>query len=202
MRKFSTAFPALLLLCAGCSTTPPRKPEEKAPPEPVTGLHALAQMFSSARLWAADVQILRLTSLHVGDLKPQPGKATAWQATFVAPSLGQSRVYTFSAVDISTSIRQGTFPDAPVPFSARGQSAQPFPIAAARKDTDEVYQTALQHAKDYDGKHPGMIINYLLELNNRSPDALWRVIWGESASTSAFSVLVDASTGAFVGVLH
>jgi hypothetical protein len=195
--------PALLIvLLTGCSTAPPPKPAEKPVPEPVTGLHALAQMFTSARTWAPDVQIMKMGSLQVGNLKPQPGKATAWQAVFVSQTLGQSRSYMYSVVDVGTTVREGIFPDAPTAYSARGHSAQPFSIQAAKKDTDEIYQTALQHSKDYTAKNPNLPINFLLELNNRAPGAAWRVFWGESASNSGFSVLVDASTGAFIEVLH
>jgi hypothetical protein len=202
MRNSGATTALLTLLLAGCSPPAPTKPVEKAPPEPVTGLHALAQMFSIARTWSPDVLILRVSSLQVGNLKPQPGKAPAWQAVFVSPSLGQSRSYMYSVVDVGTSVREGLFPEPPVPFSAKTQSAQAFGIQAAKKDTDEVFETALQHAKAYNEKNPGIAINYLLELNNRSPSAVWRVIWGESASHSGFSVLVDAATGAFIQVLH
>jgi hypothetical protein len=200
MQTFRTIPAAFLIVLAGCSSSSaPRK--EEAPPEPVTGLHALAQMFSAARTWQHDVLVLRVSSLSIGNVKPQPGRAPAWLATFVSPTAQQSRTYTFSVADVSASVRQGVFPDPPAPFSASGQNAQAFSIAAAKKDTDEAYQTALDHAKDYAGKHPGTPINYLLELNNRWPDATWRVIWGETASNSGFSVLVDATTGKFARVL-
>ena len=73
-------------------------------------------------------------------------------------------------------------------------------IAAAKKDTDEVYKTVMAQKKalDYTAKHPGMPITYLLEMNSTSPDAVWRVFWGESAGTSEFSGVVDATTGQFV----
>lgn len=201
--RTTLAAPLLLtMLFTGCSTGPAPKPAEKAAPEPVTGLHALAQMFSSARTWSPDAQVLRVVSLQVGTLKPQPGKAAAWQAVFFSPTLAQSRSYIYSVMDVGTSIREGIFPDPPAPFSARNQTAQPFTIQAAKKDTDEIYGTALEHAKDYAAKNPGMEINFQMELNNRSPSVAWRVIWGESASHSSYSVLVDAATGAFIEVLH
>ncbi|MDQ6679050.1 MAG: hypothetical protein M3Z09_17335 [Acidobacteriota bacterium] len=191
---------ALLILLASCSSAP--KPKEAAnAPEPVTGLHALAQMFSSARSWQPDALVLRVNSLNIGKLKPQPGRAEVWQGIFVSPTAGQSRTYTFSVVDVSTSVRSGIFPDPPAPFSAKSQTAQPFNIAAARKDTDEVYQTALKHAADYTKSHPDQEVNYLLELNNRAPDAMWRIFWGPSISASGFSVLVDASSGEFFETL-
>jgi hypothetical protein len=191
-----------LVLLAGCSSSPEPKPVDKPAPEPVTGLHALAQMFTSARRWAPDVLILKETSLQVGKLKPVPGKAAAWQAIFVSPSLGQSRAYMYSVVDVGTSVREGIFPESPVPFHASTQSAQAFSIQAAKKDTDEVYETALTKAKDYGAKNPNLPINFLLELNNRSPAPAWRVIWGDSASHSGFSVLIDSATGNFIEVLH
>jgi hypothetical protein len=200
LRSVSAAFLGILtcMLLTGCSTSAPKK--EEPPPEPVTGLHALAQMFSAARTWQTDVMVLRVSSFNSGNAATPPGRAPAWLATFVSQSTHQSRTYTFAVADISTSVRQGTFPDPPVPYSDSGQNAQPFIIAAAKHDTDEAFTTAFEHAADYISKHPGLQINYLLELNNRWPDATWRVIWGETAS-SGFSVLVDATTGKFARVL-
>lgn len=196
LRSLSAAF---LIVLTGCSSSAPKK--EEPAPEPVTGLHALAQMFSAARTWQTDVRVLRVNSLNSGDKMSPPGRAPAWQATFASETAHQSRIYTFSISDISTSVRQGIFPDAPIPFTAAGQTAQPFVIAAAKKDTDEVYATAFEHGAEYIAKHPGTQMNYLLEMNDRWPDATWRVIWGESSSNSGFSVLVDATTGAFARVL-
>ncbi len=196
------AFPAVFLIAlAGCSTTSAPKKEEP-PPEPVTGLHALAQMFSAARAWQTDVMVLRETSIILGEGKLVPGRAPAWQATFVSPSARQARTWTFSVADFSTSVRQGMFADAAVPFSPGSQTALPFIIGAAKHDTDTAYQTALSHAAAYTAKHPAATqINFLLELNNRWPDATWRVIWGESAGNSGFSVLIDATTGNFARIL-
>ena len=190
----------LTLFMLGCSpATRPKQAEQQA--EPVTGLHALAQMFSAARTWQPDVLVLRITNLNAGAAKPQPGRAQVWQGTFVSPTAGQARTYTFSVVDLSTSIRTGIFPDPPSPFSARAQSAQAFNIAAARKDTDEVYATAVKQADEFLKDHANEPANYLLELNDRAPDAMWRVYWGSSVATAPFSVLVDASSGEFFRTL-
>jgi hypothetical protein len=37
---------------------------------------------------------------------------------------------------------------------------------------------------------------------DKGNDPVWRVIWGESAGESSFSVLVDASTGDFIQIVH
>jgi len=190
----------IALLLAGCASTPQPKAAEK-PAEPVTGLHALAQMFSAARGWQADALVLRVNSIGAGDIKPQPGRCGVWQGTFVSPTAGQSRTYTFSVSDISTSIRAGIFPDPASSYSARAQTAQPFNINGARKDTDEVYAIALKHADEFLKDHPNEQVNYQLELNDRAPDAMWRLYWGSSLASSPFSVLVDAASGDFFRTL-
>jgi hypothetical protein len=116
--------------------------------------------------------------------------------------LGQSRVYTYAIADLSPSVREGIFPEPPAPFSTKGQQAQPFSIQAVKKDTDQLYQAALTHGKTFSDAHPDMKINYLLEFNNRSPNAAWRVMWGNTPSSAAFSVLLDATNGVFIEVLN
>ncbi len=185
---------------AGCSSAPQPRGVEKAA-EPVTGLHALAQMFSAARGWQADALVLRVNSISAGDIKPQPGRSGVWQGTFVSPTAAQSRTYTFSVSDISTSIRAGIFPDPASSYSARAQTAQPFNINGARKDTDEVYAVALKHADEFLKDHPDQPVSFQLELNDRAPDAMWRVYWGSSLASSPFSVLVDAASGDFFRTL-
>ncbi len=194
-----TRFVALLTILAGCGE-PVKRPEGEKPVEPVSGLHALFQMFGAARSWAPDVQVLHLSSLNLSGTPTRPGKAAGWQATFVSPSLQQARAYTFSVVEASVSLHKGIFPDAPRGW--RAGSDHPFLIAGAKKDSDDAYQIALKKAADYDKQHPGMTVSYLLGLNAGYGDPTWRVVWGESVSSSAFSVLVDASTGAYVETLR
>ena len=81
-------------------------------------------------------------------------------------------------------------------------SGPSFPIAAVKIDSDEAYQVAVKQVAKYAEAHPGMVISYELEMNQRMPDAVWRIIWGENVATSSDSVLVDASTGQYMGTLH
>ncbi len=78
---------------------------------------------------------------------------------------------------------------------------KPFLLETAKVDTDVVWQTALKHGADYNDKNPKTPITYTLGME-RGADPMWRVIWGESAGESSFSVLVDASTGNFAAILH
>jgi hypothetical protein len=197
---FSAA--ALLLLLAGCSTEPaaPQKKAEEKPPEPVTGRQALQQMYISARGWAADIEPIKVTTLAVADVKSVPGKAGAWQALFVSPSQNKARAYTYSVVEGEGNLHKGVFAgfDQSIPMGAE----KPFLMAAIKVDSDEAYATALKKGADYDKKNPGKPITFLLEHNNKFPDVSWRVIWGESAGTSNFSIFVDASTGGYLETIH
>src|ERR1700723_1101976 len=136
-RDLLTLTPAILL--SGCSSSMEQKTPPK-PVEPVTGLHALYQMYQHSRTWAQDLAVVRCSSIDITQVKAQPGKAAAWQALFASPSLGRQRAYTFSVFDASVSLRQGIFADAPTPLASDSHS---FQLAAARTDSDQAWETAL-----------------------------------------------------------
>ena len=63
-------------------------------------------------------------------------------------------------------------------------------------------ETPLSKAADYDKKNPGKPITIMIEKTNKHPDPAWRIVWGTSAGTSNFSVLIDASTGVYLETTH
>jgi len=198
---------ALFGILSACSETPAptatKKEAEKV--EPVTGQTALYRMYQSARTWATDVQVLQLTSLHISeapDGPPASGAAPAWMATFVSQSKSESRTYTYSVVEGQGNLHKGAFAGPNESWSGPRGVSSPFLIAAVKVDTDAAYKTALEKAADYDKKNPGKPITYILEKTTKHPDPAWRVIWGESVQSSNFSVLVDASTGAYLETVH
>ncbi len=196
---FATA--ALLMSLSGCSSDAPapvKKAEEK-PAEPVSGRQALQQMYIAARAWAADIQIVKLTSMQLPEVKVEPGKAAAWQALFVSPSQGKTRSWTYSVVESEGNLHKGVFAGTD---SGTLGSAKSFQIAAVKIDSGDAYETAMKKGADYDKKNPGKPITFLLEETPKFPDPTWRVIWGESAGTSNFSVFVDASTGGYLEIMH
>jgi len=213
MRYFIPAAAAgFLVVLAACSETPPavtapKKEPEKA--EPVTGQVALYRMYQMSRSWANDSQVLKLTSLHIGeapDGPPGSGAAPAWQATFTSAAKSEARSYTFSIVESQGNLHKGLFAGPQEGWSGPRGSSTPFLIAAVKVDTDAAYKTAMTTAQskaaDYDKKNPGKPITYLLERTSRHPDPAWRIIWGESVGVSNFSVLIDASTGAFLETMR
>ena len=200
----STVF-LMLSACSETPTTTTKKEPEKV--EPITGITALYRMYGMARTWASDAQVLELQSIRISEFTQEvPGKAAAWQAVFVSASKGRSRSYTHSIVESQGTLHKGSFAGPEESFSGSRGVVTPFLIAAAKKDSDEAYHTAMSDPKtkaaDYDKKNPGKPITILLEKTSKFPDPAWRVVWGESVGTSGFSVFVDASTGAYLETMR
>lgn len=203
MHKHSTAVAcAFLLIAAGCTQTPPKKAEPEKPLEALTGRSALYRMFNTARGWSPDIQIMRMHSIDMREVKTERGKAPAWEATFVSRGSSRARTYTYSVVESEGNLHKGVFAGLEEGWSGPRGSSKPFPIIAVKTDTDQVYQTALKKAADYEKKHPGLPISFLLEQTSRFPDVTWRVVWGETVGTSNFSVFVDASTGQYLETMR
>lgn len=208
MRKSTLTVAAAFFVClSACSDSPAPSAAKKEPEkvEPITGQTALYRMYQSARTWALDAQVLKLTSLHMSempDAPPSSGAAPAWEATFVSPSKSQSRTYTYSVVEGQGNLHKGAFAGPNESWTGPRGVNEPFLIAAVKVDTDTAYKTALEKAADYDKKNPGKPITYQLEKTTKHPDPAWRIIWGENVQTSNFSVLVDCSTGGYVETIH
>lgn len=193
----------MIMLATGCTEAPKteaNKQAEKAP-QPVTGRQAFQMIYPQARRWAPDAQPLELRSIDMAQVKPEKGKAGAWQAIFVSLSLGKSRSYTYSAVESEGNLHEGVFGGSEEGYSASGSSI-PFEISAIRIDSDQAYDTAAKKSQAYIEKNPNKPISYLLEQTKRFPNVTWRVIWGQSVTTSDYSVFVDATTGSFLAVAH
>src|SRR5215472_13998890 len=198
------AIVSIPFLFTACSDTPekaaaPKAPE--APPEAITGSTAFFRMFTAARGgWAPDLQGLKLTSIHMPQVKAEPGKAGAWQAVFVSPSGQKAKSYTYSVIEAEGNLHKGVFAGNDESWAGPRAPTQPFQYQALKVDSDAAYQTALKkgiRAEEYAKAHPDMTITFVLEQNKKFPQQLtWRVIWGESVGTSNYSVFVDASSGA------
>ena len=166
--------------------------------EPTTGRHAFQQMYPMERTWAIDGAPVQLKSINLSQVKADPGKAGAWECTFYSPSLARSKTYTWSAIEAEGNLHKGVFagPDE----SARPQKT--FMLAALQVDSDEAYKAAAAKSADYIKKNPDKPVMFILEMNDRFPQLTWRVIWGESVSSSDYSVFVDAATGQFLRKEH
>lgn len=191
LSKLGTAL-GIFLLLAACSESPKT---EKAP-EPLTGRQAFQRIYPQARAWAADATPLILRSVRLS-AKPEKGKADAWEVTFASPSLGKSKTYTYSITEAEGNLHEGVFGAIEDSYSGHGETS-PYPIAAIKIDSDQAYDVAAEKSADYIKKNPDKPISYILEQSRKFPDLTWRVIWGESVSSSNYSVYVDASTGKYL----
>jgi hypothetical protein len=200
--KYLFAFITLFAVTS-CTETPKTetKKEPAKPLEPITGRQAFQQMYVSARGWAPDAQPIQLKSIQLQDVKAPAGKAGAWQCTFVSPGRGRAKMYTWSAVESSGNLHQGVFGGNEESYAPSRQQ-QPFLAAAIKTDSDEAYQTAAKKSADFLKKYPDMPVNFILEWTPRFPNLTWRVLWGESVSTSPYSVFVDATNGQFLEKMH
>jgi len=194
-RELLAVSPGLLLL--NCSSSAPKK-ITKQPPEPITGLHALYQMYTFARTWAQDLKVIRLSSMAIAEVKTVPGKAAAWQVQFSSEALGKARAYTFSVYDESVTLRQGIFADSAGPLSKDMAS---FVVGEVTTDSDRAWDIALGHDQKYANEHPDTPVSFILETDRQTSVPVWRVIWGASAASSSFSVLVDAHSGSYLRTL-
>lgn len=198
---------AILTACGDSTVPAPVAKKEPEKLEPVTGQSALFKMYSAARTWAPDSQVLELHSTHLNDVKDgAPGTAPAWEAVFVSEAKAKSRSYTFSIVEGEGNLHKGAFAGSEDGWTGSKGNLAAARMEAVKVDSDTAYKTAIDtpasKAVAYDKKNPGKPITILLEKTNKYPDPVWRIIWGTSVTTSDFSVLIDASTGAFLEIEH
>ena len=209
MKQFTlvTAAALFALVLAGCGPAPQQqqatKPAEEQPAEPIDGRDALFKMYAVARgQLGLDAQVLKMNGIALEGVKPERGKAAAWEAVFVSPSKSSARSYTYSVIEGQGNLHKGVFAGPDQGWSGARPNAQPIPMAGVKVDTVTAYKTALGKAADYEKKNPNKPISFLLERTDQFPDPVWRVIWGESAGTSNFSVVIDAATGNYLQTLR
>ena len=192
---FSVTAAATFSSCTDAPKPKPKEPEK--PAVPVTGRYAFYQMYGSARIWAPDVQGLEMSNIRLAQVKDEPGKSGAWQASFVSPGKQKTKTFSYSVIEAEGNLHKGVFAGLEESYMPRGQS-EPWLIQAFKIDSDAAYETALKKSATYVAKFPDKPITFLLAKTKKFPDVAWRVIWGDSVSTSEHSVYVDATTGEYL----
>ena len=204
MRKllFCLATAAVLLMTTSCTEEPKPKKEEK-PVEPVTALKAFYAVYSNARTWATDLLVLDIKSIDLDDKhRCKEGKCWAWSVTLISPAKSQMKMFTYSVIESEGNLHKGVFGNLEEAWrGTRGQD-KPFIMQALKKDSTDAYQAAAAKSAAYIKKNPDMPVTYEATYTPKHGQPCYRVIWGESVSTSSYSILVDASTGEYVETLH
>ena len=199
MRILSAALAALLL--TACSDTPaPVAKAPEPPPSPISGRQAFQYMYGSSRIWATDSMPLTIRSLTVPDVKPENGKAGAWEVVFVSEAMAPSPH--LHLVRRRNRKRPQRCVPRPTGKLAR-RRPQPVVFAGAaesryHRSPDSRPSTSPDPYLNKPGQRPP--VNYLLnyETATRFPNPVWRVLWGGSVSSAEYTVTVDASTGKVV----
>jgi hypothetical protein len=205
MKRHSLLIPLpLFLLLTACGEAPKAQKAPEKPAEAVSAQFSFHQMFLYARNWAPDAQPLRLASVAIPEVKAKDGKYGAWQATFISPSRSRARDITYSAAESGGNLHKGVFAAQERGWSGPVGQAKPFLVQAFKVDATSAYETAMKQkaTQEYVKKHPDMTVNFVMEYISRFPNPAWRVIWGESAAISNFSVYVDAATGDFLEIIR
>jgi hypothetical protein len=188
------------LFLAGCGAESGKAPAKKLekPPEPVGGQVAAFRMYGVARQWAQDALLLRMESFAIPEVPSEGGKSGAWRAIFVSPQIGGQREYSYSVVESKEiNLRSGVFAQQPGTYTASPQ-LKPFLMAALRVDSTVAYETAVKESAEYIKKNPDKPVQFELSFTPQTPNAAWRVVWGQSIGTSDYSIYIDASTGFFM----
>jgi hypothetical protein len=201
MRRLSLL---LLLLLTACSDAPKPvvKKEPPPPPKPITGREALYKVLPMARAWDREARIVSIESIRIDDMvKPEPGRSGAWRIRLASTTKQAIRSFSWSAVEVSQSLHEGTRAIGDQPWDPQGKPFA-FHIAGLRTDSDKALAIAEEKSQAYLKKHPGQPSIFLLEINRDYNAPSWRVFWGESMNKSSESVLIDAATGAYIRTLH
>jgi len=193
---------AVAFLFSGCGQGTQSVSADKAPQPAAlqleSGRFALQKMIPASRMWAADAQPIMLQSEVLKNTDGRDGKAGFWRASFASPGRQKSEPFTWSGSSSGDSPR-GVNHGAEDTYSAANRSMRPFDLNFLKVDTDQAFAVAQQHGgKQLMEKDPKQTVRYLLDFDVMAGQLRWHVIYGSSESTAQLTVLVDASSGAFL----
>ena len=207
---FGLSLISVVVLTAGCSSTP-NNPTEKAAEKPAvaapsqkepvlyTGQEALNRMMGLALRWSRDAQPARLESVPTTETTGQNGKSTVWRGFFASPSRRSTKT-----IVCSGSHR----PDAP-PFGVSTEGSEgaynadaanlAFLPLLVKTDTDKAYAITLEHGGasllKKDAQQP---VIYVLLKDRKQNMPVWYVIYGTSETNRKAIGVINATTAAFV----
>jgi hypothetical protein len=153
-------------------------------------------MYTPAHAWAPDLLPLSLASADVTGVKSADGKAGAWTAVFVSPSLHQARSYSYSVVDQLPTFSKGVKAEAAVPWAGPAAAAAPFQTTDFTVDSDAAFKTASDKAGTWVKDHPDKPLTMALGYATRFPGPVWYFLWG--TAKDGFAVYISATSGSII----
>lgn len=192
---------ALAALCLGCDSEPAKAPAgntQQAAMQMETGRFALQKMLAPARFWSGDALPVRMESTNLKSSDGHDGKANFWRAQFASAGRQKAEPFTWSGLateDTPKGVNHGVEDS----YNPSNRLARPFDLNFLKVDTDKAFEVAQEHGgKKVLEKDPKTNVGYLLDFDGMSSQLRWHVIYGGSESTGKLTVLVDASSGAFL----
>jgi hypothetical protein len=197
LKKLSVLIPfALLLTLIACEESKPPAPAPKKTNQFETGMFAIYKMIPGAHLWSEDAAPIRLESTVSNESNGQDGKSGFWRASFGSRSRSKMQAYTWSGMaDAPRKVDHGIEES----YNPNNRSLQTWDLHFLKVDTDKAFETAQAHGgKDLTSKDPKQPVTYVLDWDSQANQLRWHVMYGANPSTTKLTVLVDASSGAYL----
>jgi hypothetical protein len=187
---------AVMLTFIACDDSKPAAPAAKKTNQYEAGLNALYKMLPAARLWSQDAAPVRLESTVTAENNGQGGKSGFWRADFASPSRSKMQSYTWSGMaDAPRKVDHGI----ETSYNPSNRSLQTWDTHFLQVDTDKAFETAQEHGgKELTAKDPKQPVIYMLDWDSQAGQLRWHVIYGAAISGAKLTVLVDASSGAYL----
>jgi hypothetical protein len=202
LKQCAVSAVVAMLLLAGCqeTTKAPVTDESKTarapagPPEPVAAKTAFWPMYTAARHWSTDIQILRLTPKEVPGFKNEAGKSAMWEAMFASPSLHQYRVYSYAIASSPPDIFKGVSAGIREPWAGVTRDTMAVELTSFNIDSDAAYQAAAADGAAWLKKNPDKALSsFALGNTYRFQAPVWYLMWGDKKS--GFVAFIDANSG-------
>ena len=204
LKQFTVSVTAgAVIFLAGCSQStttssvgnpPATAPKAAEPVQVVAAKTAFWPMYTSARTWAPDVVLLRVTAKEVPGFKNEAGKAAMWEAVFASPSRHEYRVDSYSIATVPPYIHKGVTTGIRMPWGGATRDVMPVDLSMFTIDSDDAYKVAREEAADWLKKNPDKQLSGF-EIGNtyKLPSPVWYLVWGNKKA--GYTALVDASSG-------
>ncbi|MFZ0758474.1 MAG: hypothetical protein WAM69_00880 [Candidatus Sulfotelmatobacter sp.] len=204
IRIFTGALLLILALLAGCESNKEKPPETKPgpkPPELLTGRAAFQKLFIAARNYAADVKPFRIESTPASDGNGQGGKSAIWQASFASAMRRGVKPFVWSGSNSPDAPSRGISPGTEDVYNPNNASTQVFDVSFLKVDSDQAFAEAQKHGGDkLLEKDPATPVICVCEWSRSGNELVWYVIYGPSRATAKLTVVINATTGAFLRV--